>query len=239
MNLDPARTVAELVLEAPQAMSVFDRFGIDYCCGGGKSLLEACGIARVNPNDVLESLNGVAETESGTQPNFHSASLAELITYIVNTHHHFTKAEIARLPMMLDKLCSVHGQTHPELMQVRALFRQLSADLEPHMLKEERVLFPYIVEMEAASMQSRPRPRPPFGTVLNPIRMMMMEHDVAGSLLKEIRAASYNYQLPPDACTSYRAAYHALEAIEKDLHQHIHLENNLLFPRAAFMEDQA
>ena len=129
-----------------------------------------------------------------------------------------------------------HGENHPELFRINVLFRELGADLETHMTKEERVLFPYVIRMEAATKQHIPLFRPPFGTVANPVRMMMLEHDRAGELLKEIRALSSDFVPPGDGCISYQTLYTALAALEKDLHQHIHLENNILFPRAVEME---
>jgi len=148
----------------------------------------------------------------------------------------FTRTEIARLRGLLAKVCTKHGELHLELEPLRMLFDKLSAELEPHMFKEERVLFPYIIALENAVANRRPLLRPPFGTVANPIRMMMMEHDNAGHLLKEMRQLTFYYTPPADACMSYRALYQALDEFEKDLHEHIHLENNILFPRAAELE---
>ena len=129
-----------------------------------------------------------------------------------------------------------HGENHPELLEIYVLFRELGADLETHMTKEERVLFPYVIRMEAAAKQQVPLFRPSFGTVANPVRLMMLEHDRAGELLKKIRRLSSDYATPADACVSYKTLYAALEELEKDLHQHIHLENNILFPKAVEME---
>src|SRR5262249_53214943 len=135
------------------------------------------------------------------------------------------------------KVINAHGQNHPELMRVGELVQALCNDLKPHMFKEEQVLFPYIAAMDQARLQGRPVPFPPFGTVKNPIRMMMMEHDTAGDLLRDLRIVTKDYKVPADACMSYQTLYRALAAFEKDLHQHIHLENNLLFPKAAGMEE--
>jgi len=159
-----------------------------------------------------------------------------LINYILDTHHAYTKAEITRLTALTAKVCAAHGERHPELLRVSALFQQLCADLQPHMLKEEMILFPYIMQLEAAARRGGPALHPPFGTVNNPVRMMMYEHDAAGLLLRQLRAAAGDYAVPPDACLSYRTLYEALAALEQDLHQHIHLENNLLFPRASVLE---
>jgi len=144
---------------------------------------------------------------------------------------------MARLEPLIDKVIGAHGENHPELREVGGLFQKLCADINPHMFKEEQVLFPYVVEMERAVLQNRPRPSAPFGTVNNPIRMMMMEHDTVGEILRELSLVSSNYTVPADGCISYQTLYQALDAFEKDLHQHIHLENNILFPKAIAMEE--
>lgn len=237
MNLATNKTVRELALEIPGATRVFEKMGIDYCCGGKRSLADACAAAGLRLDDVKNSLEvATASHAQYEEPSFLRSTLAELIDHIVEKHHAFTKTEIARLRVLIDKVHGVHVQNHPELAQLRSLFRSLSAELEPHMMKEERMLFPYAVGMEDAIRNERPVGMPPFGTFANPVRMMMLEHDAAGELLKEMRAISGNYTTPSDACISYQTLYQALDAFEKDLHQHIHLENNILFPRAIEME---
>ena len=235
MNLTIEMTVGELALEIPAATRVFEKMGIDYCCGGNRSLADACARAGVEFKDVQIQLT-LAAHALADGPNFQTTTLENLINHIVIKHHTFTRREIARLNALLDKVCMTHGENHPELLEIYVLFRELGADLETHMTKEERVLFPYVIRMEAAAKQQVPLFRPPFGTVANPVRMMMLEHDRAGELLKEIRTLSSDYVPPFDGCVSYQALYTALAALEKDLHQHIHLENNILFPRAVEME---
>ncbi|HEY8227933.1 MAG TPA: iron-sulfur cluster repair di-iron protein [Pyrinomonadaceae bacterium] len=238
MNLRTNKTVRDLALEIPAATRVFEKMGIDYCCGGKRSLADACAIAGVKFEDVQLELTTAVHAR-GEEPNLHTTTLQELINHIVGRHHSFTRLEIARLNALLEKVCVAHVKTHPELLQINVLFRELGADLETHMTKEERVLFPYVIRMEAAAHQLVPLFRPPFGTVANPVRMMMLEHDRAGELLKKIRKLSADYNPPADACLSYQTLYAALEALERDLHQHIHLENNILFPRAVEMEPVA
>jgi regulator of cell morphogenesis and NO signaling len=164
--------------------------------------------------------------------------LADLVAHITSTHHKYTREEIARLRPLFDKVYSVHGKNHPELQQVRASFQEVAQELTPHMMKEEMMLFPYIVRMEEAVIQKEPILPPPFGTVQNPVAMMMREHDSAGDALRVMRQASAGYTPPGDACISYQTLYKALAAFETDLHQHIHLENNILFPRAIEMEQK-
>ena len=160
----------------------------------------------------------------------------EQVAYILDKHHVYTKDEMARLEPLAAKVVSDHGANHAELVAVRDLMQQLFADLKPHMFKEVQILFPYVLELDKAQAQNRPAPFAPFGTINNPIRMMMMEHDTAGELLRELRKVSADYKVPADACISYKTFYEALEVFEQDLHQHIHVENNLLFLKAAALE---
>ncbi|MBZ5628803.1 MAG: iron-sulfur cluster repair di-iron protein [Acidobacteriia bacterium] len=238
MNVDTAKTVREVALDYPQATRVFEKLGIDYCCGGQKSLQEACAARNLAVDDVLASLAAQAE-QPAPSTDWNPASLAALIGHIVGTHHAYVKAEVPRLEQLLAKVCSVHGQNHPELHKIRETFAGLGQELSMHLMKEENILFPYIVEMEKALTSLQTPRRPMFGTVKNPVRMMIMEHDSAGDALRSIRAASSDFTAPEDACISYRTLYSALQGFEADLHQHIHLENNILFPRAVAMENNA
>lgn len=238
--LDPTKTVREFVLGTPNAARIFEKMKIDYCCGGNKSLEDACATAGVE----VEELERLFAVTAQTDPTHHSAvdfqqvTLTDLIGHILASHHVYTKDEMARLQPLIAKVIAAHGENHAELTQLGELFAQLCADLTPHMFKEENVLFPYIEELEASLLQKQAAPFAPFGTVTNPIRMMMMEHDTAGEILREMRALSSEYAVPADGCISYQTLYQALEVFEKDLHQHIHLENNILFPRAVELEKQ-
>jgi regulator of cell morphogenesis and NO signaling len=175
-------------------------------------------------------------SKSSAAKDFQSLSLPELITHILDKHHVFTRTEMARLEALTAKVIGAHGENHPELIHLGELFKLLCADLRPHMFKEEQVLFPYILSMTEAKENNEAGPFAPFGTVNNPIRMMMREHDNVGEILRELRALTSDYEVPADACISYRTLYQALDDLEKDLHQHIHLENNILFPRALELE---
>ena len=241
MTHNTTTTVRELAVCEPTATRVFEKLKIDYCCGGGKTLDAACAVAGVRTEDVWQLLEEARQSQAtgGNAIDFQTASLTELVSYILNKHHVFTKEEMARLDALFEKVCSVHGQNHPELLRVKSLFQNLCADLKPHMFKEEQVLFPYIIRLEEAVKSNRPPMPPPFGTVQNPVRMMMFEHDTAGELLRVLRKVTSDYTTPADACISYRTLYQALAAFEQDLHQHIHLENNILFPRAVDMESAA
>jgi regulator of cell morphogenesis and NO signaling len=238
MSVSTERTVRDWALDHPEATRVFEKVGIDYCCGGGKSLEEACAAANLSVDAVIDSLELAEEEARAKQKdrNWQREPLAELVAQITGTHHKFTREEIARLGPLFDKVVSVHGKNHPELQHVRAAFRELAQELTMHMMKEETVLFPYIVRMEESVIQREPVPPPPFGSVQNPVSMMMHEHDSAGEALRTMRQASAGYAAPGDACISYQTLYKALGDFEKDLHLHIHLENNILFPRAIDME---
>jgi len=236
MTLCAEKTVREYAAETPNAARVFEKLKIDYCCGGARSLGDACAAAGVGVEEVSRLLEQSNAFEGDTPEGLQSGTLAELADYIVDKHHAFTRGEMNRVTALAEKVASKHGANHPELTQVRALFARLCDDLRPHMFKEEMILFPYVKQMERAAADGRPMPYAPFGTVGNPVRVMMSEHDAAGDILRELRATTADYAAPGDACISYQTLYRALEELEKDLHRHIHLENNVLFPKAIGFE---
>ncbi len=230
------KRVRDYAVENPNATRVFEKYGIDYCCGGHKPLADACAAANVDVNEVLKGI------ESGTAPSNDNAkdwrreSLTALVEHINNTHHVFVKEEVPRLLQLIAKVVAAHGANHPELLTVQQTFSDLGQELSMHLMKEEQILFPYVAQAERSAKTGEPLPPSCFGTVQNPVRMMMMEHDSAGTALKELREATSDYAVPGDACISYKTLYQALQDFEKDLHQHIHLENNILFPRAIELE---
>jgi regulator of cell morphogenesis and NO signaling len=227
--------VRDFVLENPTSARVFESFGIDYCCGGGQTLAEACKTARRSMEEVMAALEKGESTAPGR--DWRNAPLAELAQYIVDKHHAFTQAEIGRLSGLIAKVITAHGENHPELSRVQTTFAGLSEELREHMRKEEELLFPYIAEMEEAARVQRRPPEPMFGTVQNPVAAMIMEHEGAAQALEKIRETTTDYLLPSDGCASYKALYESLPAFAADLHQHIHLENNILFPRAIELEN--
>lgn len=240
MPLTSTKTVREFAVENPAAAPVFEKFGIDYCCGGNQPLHQACAKANISIEEVLDTLETADASARAAQPlrDWNHEPLSELIAHIKRTHHQYTRDETARIGALLQKVCSVHGKNHPELLAIRENFAVLAQELMSHLMKEEMVLFPYIESMEEALMQRDPLLPAPFGTVRNPIAMMEHEHDSAGAALRSIRRQSNDFQAPADACISYQTLYKALAGFEADLHQHIHLENNILFPRATAMEPQ-
>ncbi len=239
MTVSITNTVRDLATGIPGATRIFEQLGIDYCCGGGRTLADACNRFHVSIDQVVSELESAAQSKEGSPQNWQTESLTTLSTHIVDTHHVYTMQELVRLENLLDKVCSRHGTNHPELLSLRDIFLHLKQELIPHMLREEQVLFPYIARMEDAVTNHREIHPPFFGTIQNPVRMMATEHDTAGDLLRELRRISSNYTPPPDACISYQTLYQALAELEADLHKHIHLENNILFPRAVEMEVQA
>jgi regulator of cell morphogenesis and NO signaling len=236
--INSSMTVREVAIQLPQSTRLFEKLKLDYCCGGNRLLKDACTSIGVEVGELMAMLEVVnqSEPQDNGAVDFQKFSLSELIAHILDTHHVFTKQEMARLEVLSKKVIAAHGENHPELHKVGALFDALCADLKPHMFKEEQILFPYILALVQAGSQNRPAPFAPFGTVNNPVRMMVMEHDMAGEILRELRITTSNYSTPADGCISYRTLYDALEALERDLHQHIHLENNILFPRAIELE---
>jgi regulator of cell morphogenesis and NO signaling len=238
MQLNDATTVREIAIEMPGAIRVFEKVGIDYCCGGAKPITEACKAAGVNVEEIIRSLeqSEAASQASAESKDWQAESLTSLIAHITNTHHVFTREEFDGIEPLLAKVCSAYGEKRPELLRIQALFGELKRELLLHMKKEENILFPYITEIENAKNGGVSVPAPMFGTVRNPVRVMMSEHDGAGDILRSIRQLSNNFNTPADACISYQTLYGRIEELEQDLHVHIHLENNVLFPRAIEME---
>jgi regulator of cell morphogenesis and NO signaling len=240
MEVTTTKTVRKFAVENPAATRIFEKFGIDYCCGGNQPLEQACETAGISIDAVLEALEKAEETARAAQQvhDWNREPLTDLVAHIKRTHHKYTREETARLAVLLRKVCSVHGQNHPELFEIGEAFTALAQELTIHLMKEEMVLFPYIERMEEAVIQGEPVLPAPFGSVQNPVAMMEREHDSAGNALRTIRKATGEFTLPADACVSYETLYKALAAFEADLHQHIHLENNILFPRAIAMEQR-
>jgi regulator of cell morphogenesis and NO signaling len=231
--------VKEIAVANPGAKKVLEDAGVDYCCGGERPLHDACMSAGVSAEEMLKRLQENSKRVVPDETNWTTAALRELTQHIVTTHHKYVREQVPRVRALLDKVKSKHGQNHPELADIEVRFLDLGQEMYSHMQKEEQILFPYIDGLERATMDKR-RPEPPFfGTVRNPIHMMMQEHDSAGVLLAEMRKLSGGYQAPKEACESYRELYRSLEKFEADMHTHVHLENNILFPRAVEMEAAA
>jgi regulator of cell morphogenesis and NO signaling len=227
MPATTTRSLGELVAERPGRAAVLDRLGLDYCCHGQRSLAEACDAAGLDAGAIAVVLEDVEATIVDVD---HPRGPVALADFIEATHHRYLHDELPALEALAAKVRVVHRHRHPELDDVCRLVAEIHADLEPHMLKEERVLFPAIRALTGGTRDF------PFGTVQNPIRMMGIEHDQCGELLAQLRVAARDYTAPEDACASYRSLYARLAALEADTHRHIHLENNVLFPAAVALE---
>ena len=239
MSFNGETKVKDIALSNPAARQVLEDAGLDYCCGGGKSLHEACLHADVPAEEILKRLHENSKDISPDEANWISAPLGDLTRHIREKHHRYVRESISRVQTLLDKVSAKHGENHPEIGDIRGLFAELGREMIMHMQKEEQILFPYIDALEKANNAHGSVEPPFFQTVRNPIQAMMKEHDGAGELVKQIRKASSEYTAPADACTSYKALYQDLREFEADLHQHVHLENNILFPRAVEMEAAA
>jgi regulator of cell morphogenesis and NO signaling len=225
-------TVGQLVAENPARSRVFERLGIDYCCGGKRTLDTVCAEKGLNPQEVLRELNSCVQSGNSNERDWLHASLTELADNIEQTHHAFLKSELPRLAELIAKVAKVHGAAHPEIVKVHEIFQQFRAELEQHMQKEELILFPICRQLTAATSL------PGFhcGSICNPIRVMELEHEAAGTALHAFRQLTNDYALPDGVCRSYQAMLAGLADIESDMHQHVHKENNVLFPRAIELE---
>ena len=229
------RTIGELVAEAPLRANVFEKRRIDYCCNGRRSLAEVCTEQGIPVSELLAELE--REPVQGQSADWARETLVKLADHIVGRHHGYLRAALPSVAFKLDKVVRAHGERHPSVIELRTVFERLSNELTSHMAKEEIVLFPHIRALECAAVKRTSPPLAPGGTVRNPIRMMEHEHDDAGRALSRMRELTSDYQPPRDACNTFRALYAQLAELEQDLHTHIHLENNVLFPRAAELEE--
>jgi regulator of cell morphogenesis and NO signaling len=228
--------IGEIVVEDYRTASVFKKYKIDFCCNGGRSLEEACATKKMDATKLLEELQSVNKTATSETIDFNSWDLDLLIDYIEKKHHRYVNENIPVLLQYLDKLCKVHGTQHPELYTIYNEFKECADALTAHMKKEELILFPFIKKMVKHTVLHQTIDSPSFSTVENPIQIMLREHDTEGERFRRIAEVSNDYTPPADACNTYRVAFHLLKAFEEDLHNHIHLENNILFPKAIKME---
>lgn len=231
MEFNDHTRLGEVAAAFPPSMRVFEAHGLDYCCGGQRELGEACSAAGFAPEKVLAEIQLLRSSNVEPVQDWSEASLTELVEHLIATHHVFTRTELVRLAPLMDKVVAVHGAQHPELNIIRTFFIEMAEDLDPHLQKEEQVLFPYLLALDTGDASPSC-----FGTVANPIHMMQTEHDQIGELLHRIRDLSMDFSLPEDACGSYQSLFMGLADLEADLHQHIHLENNVLFPKGLVME---
>lgn len=236
METSEIQTVGSTVALDYRTAAVFQKYGIDFCCKGGLSIAEACQRKGVNKTTLLDELETVTQGADVKSDNFNSWELDKLVDYIVNKHHAYISEQVPILLQFLNKLCKVHGERHPELFAINEEFNYVAEELTMHMKKEELILFPAIKSMVNAARTNQPSTTPPFGSVQNPIAMMMHEHEIEGNRFVKIEKLTSAYTPPADGCTTYRVAFQMLKDFQVDLHKHIHLENNILFPKAAELE---
>ena len=227
-------SIGTLVAERMSRSRVFERYGLDYCCGGKVALSEACKKKGLDPQEVLTALIASDSDEKAVDnTDWRAASLTELADHIEATHHSYLNGELPRLSQLMKKVATVHSKRHPELLQVAETLEALRAELTQHMAKEEQILFPLIRQMESDGPTNFH-----CGSVVNPIGVMEQEHDNAGQALAQLRSLTQDYKVPENACHSYQALLSGLAELESDIHQHIHKENNILFPRAVVVEQE-
>jgi regulator of cell morphogenesis and NO signaling len=234
--LNREMTIRSVVADDYRAAAVFERHGIDFCCGGNRPIAEAC-LERGKDDSQLMAELEAALSPAQDQPRFAAWDLDFLATYIVNNHHAYVRQAVGPMQAHTRKVADVHGDRHPEVREIAERFDLVAADLMAHMAKEEGVLFPYISRLAVAARGGEV-PVAPFGTIANPIGMMEEEHRNAGDQMAAMRKLSAGFVVPPDACATFTVTYQELRAFEADLHLHIHLENNILFPRALDLERQ-
>jgi regulator of cell morphogenesis and NO signaling len=236
MSFTGTTRVKEIATANPRAKRVLEDAGVDYCCGGEKSLHDACMHTNVSPEEILKRLQENSKLAGPDEANWAAASLNDLTKHIREKHHRYVREVIPRVRTLLERVKAKHGQNHPELAGIEERFFDLGQEMYSHMQKEEQILFPYIEALERSAEGKGTLEPPFFQTVRNPVQMMMQEHDSAGEALRALRKLSSAYQAPTDGCESYRELYRSLEEFEADMHTHVHLENNILFPRAVELE---
>lgn len=233
--LTKEKTIGEMVADNFRAAEVFRKYKIDFCCKGGRTIEEACENKNVTAGEIYADLEKLNEQKSG-DIDFNSWPLDLLADYVEKTHHRYVEENSTVLLQYLNKLCKVHGDRHPELFEINELFSEGVKELAAHMKKEELLLFPFIKKMVAAKASQEVLAKPHFGSVENPVAMMKHEHSVEGERFAKIAELTNYYKFPEDACGTYQVTFKMLEDFEQDLHKHIHLENNILFPKAIELE---
>ena len=238
MGKENEETVGEIVAKDYRKAQVFKKLGIDFCCGGKKTLSEVSSKKGLTVEDLKNELAAIDKQDANPSSNFDKWDIAFLTDYIINTHHQYVKENSPFILELSEKVARVHGASHPEMIQVAEIFSRIAQDLGLHLMKEEKILFPFIKELTELKKTGGKVKDIPFGDITNPIQLMEVEHEQAGEDLVTIRELTSDYTLPADACTSYRILFKKLEEFENDLHQHVHLENNILFPKAIKLEKE-
>ena len=237
-NEHKTKTLSEIVTDNFHTAVVFEKYNLDYCCNGKKQFEDACKENNIDPNLVLIDLEKVNNNVAVNEQNYEDWAMDFLIDYIINNHHQYIRKMIPLIAEHGEKATVAHGENHPELLKISEIFAVIYKDLRQHMLKEEQILFPFIKQIVQIKENNGQTEKPYFGSVQHPIQMMEAEHENAGDGFNEINQLSKNYKIPTDACPTYSVFYNALIEFEKDIHKHIHLENNILFPKAIALENK-
>jgi regulator of cell morphogenesis and NO signaling len=230
-------TLKEIVTQDFRAAAIFEKYALDFCCNGGVTIDQACTARRLDAAPIITELANLGHSPLPPDDRFTRWTPEALIEHIVSVHHAYVREAIPVLLTHTAKVARVHGERHPEVAAIAGQFATVAEELQQHMMKEEHILFPYIAALAAARREGRAITPPPFGSAANPIRMMEAEHVAAGDALGTIRSLSNTYTVPADGCTTYQVTYKELQQFEEDLHRHVHLENNILFPRALALEN--
>lgn len=238
MNIQENQIIGELVAKDYRTASVFKKYGIDFCCQGNRTIDEACQKKNIDSKSVVNDLDAIIQAQGENTTDYKSWPLDLLADYIEKKHHRYVVEKTAEILPYLDKICRVHGDRHPELFEINEHFNKTAGELAMHMKKEELILFPFVRKLAQAKQEGSNVIAPPFGTVQNPIEAMMQEHTNEGDRFRKIEELSNNYTPPQDACNTYGVTLGLLKEFEQDLHLHIHLENNILFPKAIELEKE-
>ena len=238
MHITEKNIIGQLVAEDYHTASIFKSYGIDFCCKGNRSIADVCSGKNIDVHKLINDLEQAAQPGDNSGIDYKNWPIDLLADYIEKKHHRYVRQKCQEIQPFLQKVKKVHGDRHPELFEIENLFAQAEVELTHHMEKEEKILFPYIRNMVQSKSGHSDINRPFFGTVENPVAMMRDEHDTEGDRFRKISALSNEYTPPADACTTYRVVFALLKEFETDLHLHIHLENNILFPKAIAMENE-
>lgn len=236
MNISKEAIVGEIVAQDYRTAAVFKSHGIDFCCKGNRSIEEVSADKSLSPESLISELAELQQQTGAATNDYQSWPLDLLADYIEKKHHRYVESTSSQLKQYLARLCEVHGKQHPELFEIAEQFYASAGELAQHMKKEELLLFPAVRKMVTAQQNHQEMVAPHFGSVQNPIQMMMQEHDTEGERFRLIDKLSNHYTPPQDGCNTYKVTFALLKEFEDDLHQHIHLENNILFPKAVELE---
>ncbi len=238
MNSLYEKTIGEIVADNYRTATVFNNYNIDFCCNGNVQFDDACRKKNIDSEKLSNEIKSILNATSDSSLDYQNWQIDLLANHIEAKHHSYILNKTPELINFLNKLCNVHGTNHPELFQVQEMFSASAGELAQHMKKEELILFPYVRQMVLSQQKNEKLKTPHFGTVTNPIQMMMTEHSTEGDRFKKIEELTDNYTVPTDGCSTYKVTLSMLKEFQEDLHLHIHLENNILFPKAILMEDE-